>query len=150
MRCLQTDYSTGSSGAVIVALYHFLLFMVIGLVSHGDFLFPFFDQGFSVTAMMLRGAVCYVTVGSALQSRQQLNDLLRYLSSIRIRMANTVDTIAEPMNVSGVQRRKISNISSPSARNFCSQSESVLINSSRFFPACRFSSRISPRIYSID
>ena len=114
----MASYSTGRCGAVIAALYLFLLFMVIGLVSHGDFLFPFFGQGFSVTAMMPCGAVCHITVGSALQSRQQLNNLLRYLNSIRIRMVNTVDTIAEPMNVSGVQRRKVSNISSPSARNF--------------------------------
>lgn len=122
--------------------------MITGLVSHGDCLFSFFGRDFSVTAVMPCGAVCHITVGLSLQSRQQLNNFLCYLSSIRIRMVNTVntvntvDTIAEPMNTSGVQRRKVSNIFSPSARNFRFQSEIVLINSSRFFPACLVFSRI--------
>lgn len=88
--------------------------MVICLVSHGNFLFPFSGKCFSVTVLTPRGAVQHLICASSLQSGQQVNDLLRYRTSSLIRIVNTVDTAAAPMNVSGVQSWKVFSMSSPS------------------------------------
>ncbi len=78
-------------------LHHFLSFlMVICFVSHGDLLFPLFGKCLSVTSLTLRSAVHHLILGFTLQFGQQVDDLLRYRTRIRIRMVNTVDTAAAP------------------------------------------------------
>ena len=87
---------TGFSAETGLPSTHLLsLFVVIGLMAHGDLLSLLSGQGLPLAVLTAHGGVYDFLLSAALQPGQQAEDVLGYVSSRQIRMLITTAAAAE-------------------------------------------------------
>ena len=99
---------TGFSAETGLPSTHLLsLFVVIGLMAHGDLLSLLSGQGLPLAVLTAHGGVYDFLLSAALQPGQQAEDVLGYVSSLQTRMLITKAAATELRMVRAAHFRKV-------------------------------------------